>query len=221
MDSLVNRGQVKFRSSLADHVAGRAFEVYTDNGCRSIKARRKGNTMEGRTRTIGAPLLTGIVIVCCAQLAMGGEILQALANITTRISGHGWLGQSFVAEDPLVSIGFWLADWDRSQGESITLSVDLFAGEGHDGAFLVTAPIDGLAAGHSGFAYADFSSVTLTVGQTYSGTISDPADRWAMRYWVSGGMTPTRPEEWSRSMRARSGGLTPSFTSFRFRSPPR
>ena len=99
-----------------------------------------------------------------------GTIIQEEHAQLYQILIHSPIGQTFTAEDSKIkSIGFYLEDINPGEME---LSIQLYEGIGTGGTYLDSSPVEGLYSGFQGFFDADFSSVTLTVGQTYTAIIS-------------------------------------------------
>jgi hypothetical protein len=106
-----------------------------------------------------------------------GLIIQDRKNWGLQIQGFSPIGQTFTAEDAqIISIGFWVEDWNPWAGP-IDLTVQLFQGVGTGGPSLGSAPIEGLSPGFDGFYDADFTSVSLTVGQVYTAIVSSSSIR--------------------------------------------
>ena len=107
--------------------------------------------------------------------AHAGLIIQNQKNMGTQIKDFYPMGQTFTAEDPLVAIAFWVEEQPPLYGpvpELANLTIELFEGVGTGGISLGSAPVEGLSSEFDGFYDADFSSVTLTVGQVYTAIIS-------------------------------------------------
>ena len=121
------------------------------------------------------------VLFLTAARVPAGFILQDEHILGVQIESYSPVGQTFIVEDPSVSIGYWIEDWNAHLGE-IGISIELFEGAGTDGSSLGVAPIEGLSPGFLGFYDADFTSVTLTPGNTYTAIISSINGRGALGY---------------------------------------
>src|SRR5882724_4246360 len=96
-----------------------------------------------------------------------GEIIQPQTRGSLDIAAFNPLGQTFTAEDSKISsIGFQV--WANiDQYSSAQLTYELREGADPSGLLLASASFT-LPTTFSGYADADFSSVTLTVGQIYT-----------------------------------------------------
>jgi hypothetical protein len=121
-----------------------------------------------------------IVTVLFTGSTKAGLILQDQGPIGSQILASSPVGQSFTAEDPTVTIGFWLEDINPTSGP-IDISIELFEGAGIGGPSLGIAPVEGLTPGFSGFYDADFTSVVLVPGQIYTAIVSSTSERGAVR----------------------------------------
>jgi hypothetical protein len=129
-----------------------------------------------------------IQVVAALALLLGG-VGQARAglirvdtfNMDWQIQAVEPLGQTFQAEDSSIrSIGFYLTDLNPQFPTDHSVSISLYQGEGSAGLLLGSRTINGIPDGFPGFVAADFSSVTLTVGQTYTAYLSDATPRWGV-----------------------------------------
>jgi len=116
-----------------------------------------------------------------AGTARAGLIIQPLVGSIWQIQHHAPTGQSFTAEDPHVSVGFWIEDMNPLSGPLADLSVELFEGIGASGTLLASGTISGLTPDYAGFFDVDFTSVALTVGQSYTAIISSTSPRGGIR----------------------------------------
>ena len=115
------------------------------------------------------------IIISITVTAHAGLIIQEQKNTGNQIQEYYPIGQTFTAEDPLVAIAFWVKEWPPLYGpvpELANLTIELFEGIGTGGPSLGSAPVEGLSSEFNGFYDADFSPVTLTVGQVYTAIIS-------------------------------------------------
>jgi hypothetical protein len=126
-------------------------------------------------------ILVVILIMTLTANAKAGVIIQPQSNWGYQIKHYMWVGQTFTAEDALIkSIGFYVNEMNPHMPFA-PIWVDLFAGVGTSGTFLGRAQLEGIEPGYSGFYDADFTSVTLTVGQVYTATLLSSTDRAAVR----------------------------------------
>ena len=72
------------------------------------------------------------VLALFTDAARGDLILQDEYNWTVQVLDYGPIGQTFTAEDPTVTIGFWVVDRNEYAGE-VGLSVELYEGAGTNG----------------------------------------------------------------------------------------
>lgn len=121
------------------------------------------------------------VIILTAGSARAGLILQDEHILGEQIEFHRRMGQSFLAEDPSLFIGFWIEDWNPHLGP-IDIWIELLEGEGLGGASLGLAPIEGLSPGFAGFFDADLTSVVLIPGQMYTATIFSTSERGGLYF---------------------------------------
>jgi hypothetical protein len=110
--------------------------------------------------------------------ALGGVILQDTGLSGFRLSGST-PAQSFVAEDPEVTVGLYLLDGNAPSAPTdrdVTLA--LYEGAGTGGALIAWSLITGLTDGHAG--WVDFGPIptALTVGTTYTIAASNDTIRW-------------------------------------------
>jgi hypothetical protein len=115
-------------------------------------------------------------LVLSAGSAQAGVILQDQHDTTWQVLNYSPIGQTFTAEDPMVTIGFYVEDWNQHAGP-IGLTIELFEGAGTGGTSLGTAPIEGLTPGYAGFFDADFTSAVLVPGQIYTAIVSSTSAR--------------------------------------------
>ncbi len=150
------------------------------------------------------------LITICALAALLLSTGSAQAGVILQDQhDHGWMvfdyspiGQTFTAEDPSVTIGFWVEDWNQSFGP-IGLTIELFDGAGTGGTSLGTAPIEGLTTGYAGFFDADFTSVVLVPGQIYTAIVSSTSYR--------GGVGGMDGNPYTGGQMIRIGSLDPEF----------
>lgn len=132
-----------------------------------------------------------------ARYVQAGTILQDKTDGSChQILHNSPIGQTFTAEDATIqSIGFKVGDYNPGYGP-IALTVELFKGVGTGGLSLGSSPITGLTPGFNGFGDADFSFVTLTVGQIYTAILSSTSARGAVYsyWWAYPDGTPYKPD---------------------------
>lgn len=142
------------------------------------------------------------VLILATGNTHAGLIIQSERNTGQQILQYTPVGQSFTAEDPWVSIGFWIEDWNQFAGP-IDLSIELFEGIGTGGTSLGSAPIEGLSPDFVGFFDADFTFVPLTVGQSYTAIISSTSAR--------GGVFSFNADLYPGGVYIRRGVLSPGY----------
>ncbi len=159
---------------------------------------------------IFSPVIAAVVMSLVATVD-AGLIIQDQKHIGWQIRHFSPIGQTFTAEDAqIISIGFWVKDWNPS-AEPIDLTVQLFQGVGTGGPSLGSAPIEGLSPGFNGFYDADFTSVSLTVGQVYTATVSSSSTRggvWGFQ-WAFPDGTPFAPDPYTGGDMIRQGSVKP------------
>jgi len=126
-------------------------------------------------------LLAVVVLIGFGTAARANPILLAPS---ATFGTHGiWyydpIGQSFTAEDPLVSAGLYFREINPSAPSNEAIVYNLYAGAGSGGSLLASYTF-ALPSGFEGFFDVDFSQVTLTVGSVYSLTANVPG---GSPYW--------------------------------------
>jgi hypothetical protein len=152
-----------------------------------------------------------LVLLSWAQDGQAGAIIQDKAQWSGQILYHSPIGQTFTAEDShILFIGFYVFDANPTSGP-IALTVELFEGVGTAGLSLGSAPITGLTPGFGGFYDADFSSVTLTVGQVYTAIVSSTSARGGVEsfQWAYVGGTPFAPDPYTGGDEIFLGNVEP------------
>jgi len=124
-------------------------------------------------------------ILCLAAPLFGGPILQDNYNSTWAIQFHEPIGQSFTAEDPNVTFGFFLTTMNPTETNGM-LTVTLYQGSGFGGSVLGSSTFS-LANGYDNFFDVDFTAVNLVVGNVYTVGVSHPSSL----YWGLQGMLDT------------------------------
>jgi hypothetical protein len=116
-----------------------------------------------------------------ANRARSREILQPQSSGTMSIFGNSPVGQTFTAQDPLISsIGLSLHGMDDRYPTN-QLTYELRQGAGTSGSLLASRSFT-LPTSFDGFADADFSSVTLSVGEVYTVLVSASDYGFGVRY---------------------------------------
>ena len=148
-----------------------------------------------------------VALVLSAGSAQAGVILQDQHDTGWQVLAFSPIGQTFTAEDPRVTIGFWVEDWNQASGP-IGLTIELLEGAGTGGTSLGTSPIEGLTPDYAGFFDADFTSVVLVPGQTYTAIVLSTSER--------GGVYGTDGNPYAGGEMVGGGSLNPAFdTAFR------
>ncbi len=111
-----------------------------------------------------------------------GVILQDEGNASAQINFVEPLGQSFVAEDPLVSFAFYYSVINPGSPND-PLEFRLYDGAGTGGPLLFTQGF-GLAEDFDGFFNIDLTSLPLIIGQTYTAAAFIPgiSSRWGLQF---------------------------------------
>lgn len=117
-----------------------------------------------------------------APAVLSAPIVQDQQNGAVQILHASPIGQTFTAEDAVVSIGFFIRDFNNvSQSlNDDDLSISLYDGSGGGGSPLASVSITGLAVGFAGWVDAVFSSIILAAGQTYTAMLSDDTPAWGV-----------------------------------------
>jgi hypothetical protein len=130
-------------------------------------------------------LFVSSTVLCLTSSLFGGQILQNGFNSTWAINFHEPIGQSFTAEDPNVTFGFYLTTMNPTESNGM-LTVTLYQGSGFGGSVLGSSTF-GLADGYSNFFDVDFSAVNLAPGNVYTVGVSTTSSL----YWGLQGMMDT------------------------------
>lgn len=111
-----------------------------------------------------------------------GPIFQGTYNAGWQIDHFEPIGQSFTAEDAnILAIGFNVFDVNQHVGPLNPLTVSLYDGAGMAGTLLGTADLQGVVPNYDGWLYADFSFVSLAVGNVYTASLSTLSARGGIR----------------------------------------
>lgn len=132
-------------------------------------------------------LLVGAALLGGSVLASAGIILQDQSDATRVISFYSQIGQSFQAEDAQVKVGVYLSEMNPGRGAT-SVDVALWSGDGFAGTKLATVTVGGLSSFLSGWIDADFSSLTLTAGSTYTLELIEPIGQFGLQRWASGSL---------------------------------
>ncbi|WP_291297493.1 PEP-CTERM sorting domain-containing protein [Elioraea sp.] len=118
------------------------------------------------------------------SIANAAPIIQDLQNARVQIFGFfAPVGQTFTAEDPRVSVGFFVSDLNAFAAPTdLDLVITLYEGAGTGGTQLGSGSITGLSADFRGFVDVAFPSTVLSVGAVYTAIISNDTIRWALSY---------------------------------------
>ena len=103
--------------------------------------------------------------------AVAGPILLNPGGGSNQVQFAEPVGQTFTAEDPLVSAGLYFLVMNPQFPNSDAIEYQLHQGSGTGGALLASTTFN-LASGFDGFHMVDFSSVALTPGNVYTLTAS-------------------------------------------------
>jgi hypothetical protein len=126
-------------------------------------------------------VVTFLLVAVLRGNTIAGLISQTQANWGYTINYFMPVGQTFIAEDPLInSIGFNIGEANPPLSFAPVL-VSLYKGVGTGGTLLGQSPLSGLQPGYKRFYDADFRWVTLTVGQVYTATLSSTSARAEVR----------------------------------------
>ncbi|MGE4163027.1 MAG: PEP-CTERM sorting domain-containing protein [Vicinamibacterales bacterium] len=99
--------------------------------------------------------------------ALAAPILIPTSGGASQVNDAEPIGQSFTAEDSLVSAGLWFRAINPGVPNTDPLEYRLHEGSGTGGALLASSTFH-LATGFAGFHHVDFSAVSLVVGNVYS-----------------------------------------------------
>ncbi|MFN6999868.1 PEP-CTERM sorting domain-containing protein [Elioraea tepidiphila] len=127
--------------------------------------------------------LSAAALWATAASTVAAPIVQDHQTGNVQLLSYPPIGQSFVAEDATVSVGFWLHELRPDiapNGASVTMT--LYEGAGIHGALLGSVAVGGLSSGFVGWVDADFAHVTLAVGSVYTAIVTDTTPRWAVDF---------------------------------------
>ena len=148
-------------------------------------------------------------------LAVAGMISQPLFGGGEQILSYSPIWQTFTAEDAKFhAIGFLISDINP-QLPAVPVVIDLFEDVGTEGTLLGSSPLEGLAEMEPEFMDwfdADFSSVTLTVGQVYTALLSTTNGRAGVLLyeWADYDGNVYRPDPYTGGEAADQQSLLPS-----------
>jgi len=112
-----------------------------------------------------------LAILLLPMMANAGPILYEFNGGLLQINAFEPIGQSFVAEDALVSAGLFITPINPGFPDTDSILYQLFEGFGTSGALLSTAAFN-LSEPFSDFFMVDWSFTALTIGTTYTLTAS-------------------------------------------------
>jgi len=115
--------------------------------------------------------------------SLGASIIQDQGSGGTQIFSHSPIGQTFTAVDAQISsIGLYIDDANASLApDDFDVTLSLYEGVGIAGTFLGSRIFTGLFDNFEGYADVDFSSVSLTVGDTYTVIVANDTVRWFLK----------------------------------------
>jgi hypothetical protein len=119
------------------------------------------------SRGLRVLLIVGVPLWTIASTLHAGPIIQNQVGGAYQVQSFSPLGQTFTAEDPHVTFGFSVTEMNPGFGAYL-VGMDLYEGAGVGGTLLATTPMVTFPDGFDGWYDADFSAVTLTVGQVYT-----------------------------------------------------
>ena len=111
--------------------------------------------------------LTVFLMTLSVPVAHAASILHAPGGGLTQVDSAEPIGQIFIAENSLIEAGLYFEVMNPSQANDDDILYQLFEGVGNGGSQFASVQFS-LADSFEGFYVADFSSVTLIVGNTYS-----------------------------------------------------
>ena len=122
-------------------------------------------------REITVAVAAGVLwLVAAGGPVRGGIIITPANGGANIITGHSPIGQTFVAEDPHVTVGLHIDQ--NPGGGSRELTISMFEGMGVGGTLLDNRVVNVPQAFTRGYLDQDYSHLSLTVGQAYSVTLS-------------------------------------------------
>jgi hypothetical protein len=152
-----------------------------------------------------------VLVLIAASVSMAGPIIQADINTFWQIQAAAPMGQTFIAEDPWVTIGFCIRDVNP-QFELTDPVIDLYEGIGMSGALLGSSVVEGLAPGFFDFYDTDFSAITLTPGESYTAIIVCDNPRAALCTYGDGDpQNPRISEDYPGGALILRGELAPEY----------
>lgn len=126
--------------------------------------------------------LAAVLWVASLGSSFGDPITQNQVVAERNILGYSLIGQTFTAEDAQISmIGFRISNWTHNEPGGNDFRYDLLVGGGTSGPLVGSSSFT-LPEGFFGYANADFSALTLTVGQQYTVLIAAPDFDWGISW---------------------------------------
>lgn len=140
------------------------------------------NIMKTNSSLSFVRIATAVTALTLGAVALrAGPIYQGAIGAGWQINHYEPIGQSFTAEDAnILSIGFNVWDVNLHAGPLDPITVSLYAGAGNGGTLLGSANLQGLVPNYNGWHYADFSFVSLTVGNVYTAFVEAVTARGAI-----------------------------------------
>lgn len=135
-----------------------------------------------RTSVSGLAALGFAAAMAAPAVVNAGPILLSEGSGSFQVNYYEPIGQSFTAEDSLVSAGLYFDAINASEDNDDQVAYSLYEGAGTSGTLLASSSFS-LLTGFEGFHMVDFSSVSLSVGNVYSLTASIIGDssHWGIK----------------------------------------
>lgn len=126
--------------------------------------------------------IASLLAISCNAFAL--PILQDIGNGVVQINAFEPVGQSFTAEDPFVTFGFWFEVINPGVAPA-DVTISLLDGVGNTGNLLLANTFS-MDAGFMGYRDVDFSPVSLQIGSQYTALLSIPDDNsyWGLRLYT-------------------------------------
>ena len=139
-------------------------------------------------RSFNRFILTSLALLVLSNSPVNAAlILQDQSGGATQILVASPIGQSFTAEDAMISsFAFSFSDVNSMSSNGNT-SIHLYEGVGNTGTRLHTETQILTAGLFNQFVDFDFSSVSLNLGSFYTAIVERPNARWAVETGLSGG----------------------------------
>ena len=159
--------------------------------------------------------LLAVAVATALCSAQAGVILQDTSTINFQIDAFSPIGQSFTAEDSVVSFAFFVVQMNPGFPVD-AIQFTLRSGDGLGGQVLYQASATPTT-GFNNFFDVDLSSVVLTVGQMYTVQADIPS---GSPYWGAEIAELTNPYLGGRSYFANISSSDPVTSDWRFRVTP-